>query len=40
MFEVPTNAHTREAIRIAHAERARVFNDIWDRVFHPFRDRG
>ena len=40
MFEIPTNARSRDAIRSAHAERARLFTAAWDRVFHPFRQRG
>ena len=34
MFEIPTNARQTEAIRIAHAERARVFSKVFGTIFN------
>ncbi|GGE51414.1 hypothetical protein [Actibacterium pelagium] len=34
MFEIPTNARQAEAIRIAHAERARVFAKVFGTIFN------
>ena len=39
MIEIPTNSRQRDAIRIAHEERARVFADIFDAIRHPLRSR-
>lgn len=39
MFEIPTSARHRDAIRAAHTERARAFSQLLDAVFHPLRGR-